>query len=181
MKHLLALLVLALTLISCAGVQWSRPIDVPPEDAGHVFVCIDLPKERWDAADEAVRQWDYAIHQWKHVEAVNGGVPYRDTCSLWVHETTEPLDDEATNHHALAWASMLGGFEISMMKGRYEHDVTGILMHEMGHAFGAQHVAGTLMNPQWYPHGFICPDATTVAQVAAWNQVNLDTLRYCIP
>ncbi len=179
MKHLLALLVLALTLISCAGVQWTQPTFVVPEqEAGHVYVCVDLPKEQWPGADEAVRQWDHALHQWKHVEAVNGGKPWLDTCTLWVHEVTtvSPQDE-----HALAWASVLGGFEISMRKGWYEQDVTGILMHEMGHAFGAQHVAGTLMNPKWFPHGFICPDATTVAQVAAWNQVNLDSLSYCVP
>lgn len=93
--------------------------------------------------------------------------------------STDVPIDEAANHHPLAETSMVGGFEIRMRKGWYEQDIPGILMHEMGHAFGAQHVDGTLMNPTWAPHRFVCPDKTTVAQVAAWWQINLDTLSYC--
>lgn len=74
---------------------------------------------------------------------------------------------------------MVGGREISLVKGRYEQDVTGILLHEIGHALGAQHVPGTLMNPRWTPGEFTCPDATTVAQVAAWNKVDLGLLQWC--
>jgi hypothetical protein len=177
---LFAAVALAGTLTSCAGIEWSKPgFEVPQNEQGHIFVCLDLPDSSLPGAHDAVDKWDHALHQWRNVIAVDHGRPWIDTCTLWVHEATDAPEDDAANHKALAWTSTLGGFEISMRKGWYEQDVSGILQHEMGHAFGAQHVAGTLMNPRWYPHGFICPDKTTVAQVAAWFQINLDGLSYC--
>jgi hypothetical protein len=165
---------------ACVGPQWSKPaLEVPADEQGHIYVCLDLPDAQLPGAHDAVNQWDHALHQWRHVEAVDHGKPWIDVCTLWVHETADAPEDDASNHRPLAWTSHLGGFEISMRKNWYEQDVSGILQHEMGHAFGAQHVAGTLMNPRWYPHTFVCPDKTTVAQVAAWWQINLDGLSYC--
>lgn len=167
---------------SCGGPQWARPnLDVPDIEQGKIYVCLDLPKEQLPAAHEAVTQWDRALHQWKHVIAIDNQNPVDADCKMWVHETSDAPEDDASNHHPMAWTSTLGGFEITLRKGWYEQDTTGILMHEMGHAFGAQHVPGTLMNPTWVPHMFVCPDVTTVAQVAAWNQINLEGLSYCMP
>ena len=159
--------------VACAP-AWVHPAVngsfYPPTKA---YVCLDLPTEQLPAARAAVEGWDHALNQWKHLIAVDGK---QETCTYWVHEVTEVLEEDK---HALAWASSLGGREISMRKGWYEHDVTGILLHELGHAFGAQHVPGTLMNATYWRHGFICPDATTVAQVAAWNKVSLELLCWC--
>jgi len=175
--------VLSILVSGCVGTQWTKPaLEVPAFEQGHIYVCLDLPDASLPGAHDAVDKWDRALHQWRHVEAVDHGKPWLTTCTLWVHEAKDaPQDnDSGTNQpKPLAWTSTLGGFEISLKKGWYEQDVSGILQHEMGHAFGAQHVAGTLMNPSWYPHAFTCPDKTTVAQVAAWWQINLDGLSYC--
>jgi len=167
---------------NCGGPTWIvPPLLIPEQEQGHIYVCLDLPEESLPGAHVAVTQWDHALHQWRHVEAVDHGRPWLDTCSLWVHEADNaPIDNDGINvPKPLAWTSVLGGTEISMRKGWYEQDVSGILMHEMGHAFGAQHVPGTLMNARWSPHAFVCPDKTTVAQVAAWWQLNMDGLAYC--
>jgi hypothetical protein len=183
--HRIASLVVAGTLTAnlvsgCIGPEWSKPsLEVPSSEQGHIYVCLDLPKEQLPAAHVAVSQWDRALHQWKNVVAVDGGMPWKVTCTVWVHESTDTGPGEAANHHSLAWASALGGSEVSLRKGWYEQDTVGILMHELGHVFGAQHVPGTLMDPQWSSHTFKCPDATTVAQVAAWNQINLESLSHC--
>lgn len=164
----------SLSLGACVPAVWSKPsqngsLSVPSNS----YVCLDLPTKQLPAARAAVEGWDHALKQWKHFIAVDGNA---GNCTYWVHEVTH---DYAEDDHALAWASMLGGHEISMRKGWYEHDTTGILLHELGHALGAQHVPGTLMNEQYLRHGFICPDATTVAQVAAWNKVSLELLCWC--
>ena len=150
--------------------SWNRPITA--------YVCVSLPKEQQAAAKLAIDGWDHALGQWKHVVYVESPGPVGPDCTYWVHEVTDEGISE-DDKHALAWASMLGGSEISMRKGWYEHDTTGILLHELGHAFGAQHVPGTLMNATYWRHGFVCPDATTVAQVAAFNKVNLALLCWC--
>ena len=167
------LIAISMLSVACAP-AWVHPAVngsfYPPTKA---YVCLDLPTEQLPAARAAVEGWDHALNQWKHLIAVDGK---QETCTYWVHEVTEVLEEDK---HALAWASSLGGREISMRKGWYEHDTTGILLHELGHAFGAQHVAGTLMNATYWKHGFICPDVTTVAQVAAFNHVNLGLLSWC--
>lgn len=175
-KRILSLALFALTTLAACAPQWTRPAQngsmSPPTTA---YVCIDLPEKQLPGAFAAVEGWDHALKQWKRLVAVdarNGG----DACTYLVHEVTEVSEEDK---HALAWASMLGGREISMRKGWYEHDTTGILLHELGHAFGAQHVPGTLMNATYWRHGFVCPDATTVAQVAAWNKVSLELLCWC--
>lgn len=88
---------------------------------------------------------------------------------------------EETHKDAAAWVSMIGGSHVYMRKGHYEHDVAGLVMHEIGHLLGAQHVPYTLMHQTWERLMFVCPDATTVAQVAAWNQVDIRLFSWCAP
>ncbi len=164
---------LAVTLISC-GPYWARPKkNGVMFDPGTAYVCIDLPVEQHPAAFRAVESWNRSLKQWKIFVPVHGK---NEPCTYFVHEVFEhKIDDE----HAMAWASKLGGNEIMMFEGHYEHDTNGILLHELGHALGAQHVYGTLMNPTWTKYHFDCPDEATVAQVAAWNRIDLETLSWC--
>lgn len=175
MRTLLVLCCLVAGLYGCMK-EWTTPqtntFDVPDT----WYVCLNLPKEHLPDAIDATRLWDRALHQWKHVQPVtNLSGP---ACRVRVFEVDiDPVSDPEQT--ALAWTSMIGGREIMMKKGRYEQDVKGVLLHELGHAFGAQHVPGTLMNPGLLPSTPRCPDATTVAQVAAWNNVNLELLTWC--
>lgn len=172
--RLAPIVISALALLGCAT-SWHRPsVNGTSDTPSTAYVCIDLPPENVASAERAVAMWDRALAQWRHLKPVVGG---DSACTYYIHETTQlfPLDPEA-----LAWASILGGREISLVKDRYEHDVSGIIMHELGHCLGAQHVTGTLMNPRWSPEEFRCPDVTTVAQVAAWNRVDLGSLAWCV-
>lgn len=141
---------------------------------GKMTVCLDLPQDQLPAAHEAVASWNDALSQWMNVIPIDG--EDSSGCSVYVHQTRVPNPDEA---RALAWANRIGGRDISMYVGHYEQDVKGILLHELGHSFGAQHVEGTLMAAHWDPNGYRCPDKITVSQVAAWNHVNLELLKWC--
>lgn len=179
-EHLVGLVLGAALSAGCIGPEWSKPAtEVPVEEQGHIYVCLDLPDASLPGAHDAVAQWDRALHQWRHVDAVDHGKPWLDTCTVWVHEGKVGNDDDGRNHVPLAQTSVLGGFEITLKKGWYEQDTSGILQHELGHAFGAQHVFGTLMTPHWVPGAFVCPDRTTVAQVAAWWRIDMGILSYC--
>lgn len=168
-----ATLVLLFTL-SCA--QWSKPSASPSSEPGTWTVCLNLPEKHEEEAVNAVELWDKALNRWQRIRPAHV-VDDDLSCRVFVHETTAPAPEASPN--ALAWTSQVGGREVWMKKGRYEHDVTTILLHELGHAFGAQHVPGSLMNPSWSWYNKKCPDATTVAQVAAWNKINLGLMSWC--
>jgi hypothetical protein len=54
----------------------------------------------------------------------------------------------------------------------------GVAMHELGHALGAQHTHGGLMDAQ-YTHDDQCVDYQAMEQVAQFQGWNVDTLNYC--
>ncbi len=176
-KRFVAVLFAFTMVVSACGPYWTKPVQngtlgMP----GRISVCLDLPSEQLPAAHKAVKLWDDALTQWVHVAALAGGSDNKSVCSIYVHTTTHPDPSDA---RALAWASFVGGRDISMRVGYYEQDVTGILLHELGHALGAQHQYGALMDPHWAPGKYVCPDKTTVLQVAAWNHVDIDLLKWC--
>ncbi len=176
MMKLLFVLFLSLSLVNCSWTAWRRPTRNGTTDTPSThYVCINLPESHRSEAARAVELWDQAMSQWVHLKVAEGP---EDWCRYTILETTMEYPDDP---EALAWASMIGGREVSLIKGRYEHDITGIVLHELGHCLGAQHVPGTLMNPRWEPGLFVCPDATTVAQVAAWHHADLGLLSWCAP
>lgn len=133
-------------------------------------MCVELPPAQLPAADAAIAKWSAALYRWKRLVPVHGR---HEPCSFYVHEGTNGPPN------ILARASVLGGKEITMYRGWYEFDTQGILLHELGHALGAQHVANSLMNPKWVKNLYVCPDLVTVVQVAAWNDVDLEQLSWC--
>ena len=170
------LLALLMSLIpGCSSIKHTSPpkLDEPPA-YGTIYICLALPQESLPGALAAVDKWDRALHRWRAVEAIEG---YNSVCSYWVGEVAYA---NMYDPYALAWASAIGGHEVYMRKGRYEIDVEGILSHELGHCFGAQHVPMGLMAPTWIPNGYKCPDILTLAQVAAWNQLPLTMMRWYV-
>ena len=174
------LFVLLTTLCLACAPEWAKPPmgNVAVATKGHIFVCLDIPDEQMPAAKEALVMWNRALSEWKEVVEVDG---HREPCSIWVHEISPAQARDAGHETALAYAPLGRNGEVSLVKGRYERGTTVILMHEIGHVLGAQHVPGTLMH-EHYDRGMTpCPDKTTVAQVAAWAHIPLVLLGWCIP
>lgn len=137
------------------------------------IVCVDVSKNSESEVIEAIAAWDKAIGSWKRLVYHDGII---EGCSYTIKEVTP---GPQVNPISLAQVSAIGGKEILLFKGRYEADVLGIVLHELGHAFGARHMAGTLMNPSLLYKVHTCPDAATVAQVAVANNLNLLEISWC--
>ena len=162
------LIALMLAAIGC-GPTWheARSPDISPPVAS---MCVWLPAATRPAAISAVQMWARVILPDLRL-VVSSGLD----CDYIITEVASTPDaDTAT----LAYTSDVGGHSVRLVTGRYEPDTLGIVLHELGHVFGAQHVAGTLMAPDW-GRGMVCPDAATVVQVAAWNHWKLSDLGYC--
>lgn len=181
MRYILAggLIVAALfVFFGCSSVTWVKPRasgswNLPRE----ARVCLELPETQLVSAREAVGMWDRSLNLWKRFVPVSGKEILHGTCE---YRVVEVIYKNVNDPEAIAWADDIGGSEISMRKGEYERDTTVILMHEMGHALGAQHVEWTLMHPVYDKARMTpCPDVVTVAQVAAWNNVEIELLGWC--
>jgi len=143
------------------------------------YVCLNLPEETFEEASEAVKKWDRSLRQWKRMIPIqNDGsiISELDGCSYIISEVDRPHPGDPL---AVAWASRIGGKYIYLRKGYYEDDVEVIVMHELGHSLGAQHIAGTLMNPTYEQINEKCPDVYTVSQVAAYNGLDMSVLSWC--
>ena len=135
-------------------------------------VCLDVNEKSKPEIIRAIDVWNDALQNWvKFLPTEEFSGSACDILITEVESSNEPL--------ALAWASKVGGDVIYLVRGKYEFDAFGIVLHEIGHALGAQHVNGTLMNKVYDKKMYECPDAITIAQVAAWNKVSLDILKWC--
>lgn len=159
--------------MTCCAPQWSEPA-APWSEPGEIVVCVDLPAEHLPEAAEAVRLWDESLRNWRRMVMRAG--PDGPSCSMYVYDV---FPDESDRPETSAYVDVVGGRVVHMIRGRYEHDPTGLLLHELGHLLGCQHAAGTLMNPTISYFGPRCPDMTTVMQVAAWHRIDAELLSFC--
>lgn len=136
-------------------------------------VCLNIPSEYVQDASSAISAWNFALNGFITL------VPTTDSkeCEFNVYVVDDPepgVDDDAA-----AYVSNLGDKTIRLVKNRYESNVKGILLHELGHSLGAGHVVGTLMDPYIHPSLMRCPDEITVKQVAKSNNISWNSLNWC--
>lgn len=140
-------------------------------------IYLDLPGFLLSDALPAVRNWARALRGWRRLEVVDKA----DKADLIIDEitTNEAAYFGIVDSHVIAFANHIGGSRIHMIVDRYEFDVGGILAHEMGHTFGAEHVEGTIMRPIIRADQANCPDAYTISQVALYQGIDFARLGYC--
>lgn len=137
-------------------------------------VCIEVSPAQNHLVIEAIDGWNMAIGKWKRLTP-QIGINNHD-CDYAIKEVDPPL---FANQAVLATTNAIGGRYIELYRGKYEIDTLTVVLHEIGHALGAQHMIGTLMSPILQLNLYKCPDAPTVAQVAIANQIEPMLLRWC--
>ncbi len=141
-----------------------------------------------------------AIGQWNH--ALNGFVQFRasqlpDNASDstvaqirrsggWVVarvDSRHPITREGEGRHALAVTAggSRGGFVYVISDRIGGRDLTGVVMHELGHVLGAGHDGAGLMAPVYNPNSGHCIDHDAAALVAAAQHLPLAQLNWCVP
>lgn len=81
----------------------------------------------------------------------------------------------------LAWVNKIGGDRIHVLRDRMnETDLFYIMLHELGHIFGATHVdKDELMQPTYIKGGDACIDRNTARKAAEKFGINPDTMNWC--
>lgn len=136
-------------------------------------VCLPYVDARPELED-AVHAWAYALRGYETL-AVGSG-PY---CSIDVAEIDEADVMRWCSDRTAIGCAVIGGYRVWLVRGRYELIARGVLLHELGHVFGAQHLDGTLMRPR-YERDYSCPDVYTMLQVAAYAHEDLTRFSWCV-
>lgn len=127
--------------------------------------------------DERMRLY-LAIIKWN--QTLNGQVRFeveREEPSVLVIKKV-PSSLPGPTPDAIAWADFIGGNEISVKDDIAKELVEPVMLHEIGHILGAEHVEGTLMNPAVYPN-YLCVDETTGRHVAQHLRLDPQSLQTC--
>lgn len=140
-------------------------------------VCIDVSEKSFSKVSDAVKSWDNSIKSWKRLIPIRATKENEDECYYTIKEIAA---DKDTSQLVLAKA-FLGNNEIHLYAGRYEKDVVGIVLHEIGHLLGARHMHDTLMSATIFYGRYSCPDSPTVAQVAIVNAIEPTSFAWCQP
>jgi hypothetical protein len=74
----------------------------------------------------------------------------------------------------------VGGNYIYLIRDRMLNDaIKPVSMHELGHALGAEHTDGGLMNPYYYSYMYQCIDRIAAGEVAEYQHLPLGRLNWC--
>lgn len=101
---------------------------------------------------------------------------------------TQTADDVVGTEHngtphgvSLGFTPQLSSHKVYIVRDRLQNgDVFFILMHELGHALGADHTSDGLMYPHYSKVRFQCVDQSAAVQVAKAQGWSTDSLNYCL-
>lgn len=82
----------------------------------------------------------------------------------------------------LAWTDLSNHHVIYVVRDRVAltSDITPIMLHEIGHVLGAQHIPGYgLMNPTFDAQEYKCVDSNAADQIAEYNNIDRQFLNFC--
>lgn len=169
-----------------------------------VYVDKEFSKEEMTSLYRSISEWNRALNGYFKIQIVDmfDNSNYEQTTSISnkIQATDEgimiycisennPLiknqvfDKNGNRDDKLAFVNDLGddGHTMIIIQDRIGHrNLHKIFLHEFGHIFGARHVeAFSLMHTRYGSEQTDCIDKITIAQVAAYNGLDLSKLDYC--
>lgn len=167
-----------------------------------VYIDKDFGEADRMSIAEALDQWNYALNghakfiivsdtfdmEPEVLSRVTGG----DAFAILKVTGSNPIvarSDEIVEEHehlghsySLGFTPSLGSHTIYLVRDRIKDNsmVKGIVMHEVGHALGSEHVGDGLMFPGYDVVRYQCVDYDTIKAVAAYQNWKVDTLNYCV-
>jgi predicted Zn-dependent protease len=173
-------LILSFSLVDCVSYT-HKPIYPLRPIVSQVYIDPNLPQS----------EVKIAINTWNNV--LNGSVVLR--IEPWQNDVQPPaiiikasrsdapmiLASHTLNAIAITypWTGSYPSSIIYLATDKiYGDKLTAVLLHEIGHAFGAEHMDNTLMQ-EMYDRSNSCVDKSTVHQVAKHLHLQEQYLNYC--
>jgi hypothetical protein len=166
-----------------------------------IYIDGSFPKEQMAVIKSAIKEWNHVLNGNMVIEVMTENLDNEDMDELIrlagkTKQEREGLmilnlahDDELISgiveetDGTLAFVNALGNRANLMVvvKDRIgKKNLHKILLHEFGHAFGANHTnAQSLMYPYYSGVQMDCVDKITVAQVANYHGFSFTSMNYC--
>lgn len=198
MKKFLFLLLSLIHLTGCTVKPWSYHKVKSPEHIVNpptipIYIDNGFTRPQLIAVYQAVNEWNYIfnrqivleikniVRNTKEVKSANDSI--KNSGVGWIFFTISISDPglEVIDKNFIAFVNEIGGNYMFVFKERIAPvNVKTIIMHEIGHLLGAEHVIfPSLMYSTYGEDQLDCIDQVTVNQVAAANNLDYKTLNYC--
>lgn len=164
-----------------------------------IYIDVGFGESDKVLIDDAIMQWNYALNGYIKLHVVDThfdmdpGILERcrqgncwvilkiDSRNLSVHDIDSVIKRGTPEYHALAWVNDIGGYALNIIRDRMDpYQITGVVMHEMGHLLGAVHLGNRLMQPHFIWNVYRCVDIGSLHQVAKHEHLPFGRLNYCI-
>jgi hypothetical protein len=169
-----------------------------------LYVDRDFDEAERQHIVSAVRQWNHALNGFLQMRPVLlPNDPSQDEITRirrgggWIVARVDgrhPLARQPEGMQALAVTigGSNGGMMVAGARGGFVYvisdridragprDLTGVVMHELGHVLGAGHARTGLMGPVYHPANGRCIDREAVALVASAQRLPLQQLNWCV-
>ena len=164
-------------------------------------IPIWIDKDFGEADDVAIQaaldQWTYALNGYITFDVKSTKFNMEDSVlhdvragRAWVFLKVDSQNEfikqqDSSNgremHIVLACTDRIGGHTLYVVRDRITNQqVTGIMMHEIGHLLGANHFPGSLMDPAFEEDNTRCVDLMTLEQVAYYQRLDYHRMNYCV-
>lgn len=141
---------------------------------------------------KAIDQWNFALNGYIKLNVINWkfnmepseikeGMENNGWFFLKIYSTSKfkPADKEGM--WTLAYVDKLMGTRLFMIRDRIKNDdMQPIMLHEIGHLLGSEHVGSQLMYPHFSQDRFKCVDYDTIVRIAREQHLDVKNLNYCI-
>ncbi len=197
-SYLLILITGVLSVCACVGPS-AHYTAVP--GVGHtlmktvpVYADVRFSGEDKLVIEQTVEEWNYVLNGYEKLEVVdwkfdmeigklveagrNGGL-----LILKIDSSSDLVPDDEIGYKTVAWTNKIGGRKIFMIRDRIygEGRFHDALLHEEGHAMGADHIDGksSLMATVYSRSNAACVDQWTARAVAEYQMIPFSGMNWC--
>jgi len=175
-----------------------QPIVLVETEVYPVYIDIMFRREDILEMEMAIERWNKVLNGYRRLEIVDEeytlkdlgiarmGVEGKAYIILRLEPDSELLRD-SRGGVTLAFTNEIGGtimylVPLSIDKLRGEGvSIYGVMLHEIGHWYGARHVESGLMRAEYLVEEYKCVDEGTVRQVGEWfSGYEWERMNYCV-
>lgn len=165
---------------------------VIPLKSYHIYVDKDFSGADKISITQAVEQWNFALNGYIKIDIISWdfqmepsilkeGMENGGWFFLKIDSQSKLLSETKEGKIVLAYCDKILGTRMFMIRDRVKDlDVQPIILHEIGHLLGAEHIGHQLMYPYYSHDRFRCVDWESISLVAKQQHLDVNNLNYCI-